>query len=255
MGRSHLLIPDPHAQPGYHNDRADWLAELIIDLKPDVVINMGDTWDMPSLSSYDRGKKSFQGRNYRKDIEAGLEFNERVWAPVRARKKKLPFRVFLEGNHEERITRAIEASPELDGAISFDDLQLKEHYDEVVRYQGQTPGIIKLDGVSYGHYFISGVMGRAIGGEHPAYSLLTKEYESCTQGHTHIFDYCERTTASGVKIAGMVCGVYQDYHANWAGEANKLWWRGVVFKENVQDGFYDFRTISLDRLKKEYGNG
>lgn len=255
MGRSHLIIPDTHAQPGYSNERADWLGQLIIDVKPDVVVHMGDNWDMPSLSSYDRGKKSFQGRNYRKDIEAGIEFHDRMWQPVRARKKRLPLRVFLEGNHEERISRAIDASPELEGAISFDDLQLKEYYDEVVRYQGQTPGIITIDGVNYAHYFISGVMGRAIGGEHPAYSLLTKEYESCTQGHTHVFDYCERTKASGEKIAGLVCGVYQDYHAVWAGEANKLWWRGVVLKEDVEDGFYDLRTISLARLRKEYKNG
>ncbi len=38
MARSHLVIPDPHAQPGYNNDRADYLAGLIIDLNPDVVI-------------------------------------------------------------------------------------------------------------------------------------------------------------------------------------------------------------------------
>lgn len=253
MGRSHLIIPDPHAQPGYNNDRADYLAQLIIDLRPDVVINMGDTWDMPSLSSYDRGKKSFQGRNYRKDVESGIEFNERMWGPVRARKKRLPERIFLEGNHEERITRAIEASPELEGAISFSDLKLDDYYDNVVRYTGQTPGVVKVDGVSYSHYFITGVSGRSIGGEHPGYMLLTKEFESCTQGHTHVFDYCERTSASGVKIAGMVAGVYQDYFSEWAGEANKLWWRGVVFKENVENGFYDFRTISLDRLRKEYG--
>lgn len=252
MGRSHLIIPDPHAQPGYNNDRADYLAQLIIDTKPDVVINMGDTWDMPSLSAYDKGKRSFQGRNYRHDIAAGIEFNDRVWGPVKARKKKMPYRIFIEGNHEERINRAIESSPELDGAISFNDLQLEDYYDEIIRYQGQTPGIISVDGVLYAHYFISGVMGRAIGGEHPAYSLLTKEYESCTQGHTHIFDYCERTTASGKKIAGMVSGVYQDYHSTWAGEANKLWWRGVILKEDVEDGFYDFRTISIERLKKEY---
>lgn len=253
MGRSHLIVPDPHAQPGYNNNRADYLAGLIIDTKPDVVIVLGDLWDMPSLSSYDRGKRSFQGRSYQKDVASGIEFNDRMWGPVKRRKRKMPVRIFLEGNHEERIERAIEASPELDGAIGFNDLQLDKYYDEVVRYTGNTPGVIKVDGVSYAHYFITGVSGRSIGGEHPGYMLITKEFESCTQGHTHVFDYAERTSSSGSKIAGMVAGVYQDYHSGWAGEANKLWWRGVILKEDVEEGFYDFRTISLDRLKREYG--
>jgi predicted MPP superfamily phosphohydrolase len=45
MGKTHLIIPDPHAHPDFNNDRAVWLGELIKDLKPDVVVNLGDMWD------------------------------------------------------------------------------------------------------------------------------------------------------------------------------------------------------------------
>src|SRR5690242_10114791 len=103
MPRSHLVIPDPHAHYQHANTRADWLARLIIDRKPDVVVCLGDLADMPSLSGYDRGKRTFQGRTYRQDIDSALEFNDRLWAPVRATKKRLPLRVILEGNHEHRI--------------------------------------------------------------------------------------------------------------------------------------------------------
>jgi hypothetical protein len=230
------------------------LAKLIKDVRPDVVINMGDQWDMASLSSFDKGKKSFQGRNYRKDVEAGLEFSDRLWGPVKRSKKKLPRRIFLEGNHEERIRRAIETSPELDGAISYQDLDLRTHYgDDIVYYNGNTPGITTVDGIHYAHFFVSGVMGRPIGGEHPAYQLLTKEFVSCTSGHVHVLDYCERTTVGGTKIHGLVAGVFQDYDSGWAGEVNKLWWRGVVLKRHVEDGGYDPQFISLESLRKEYG--
>ena len=88
MGNIHLVIPDPHAHYKNNNERADWVGRLIVDLKPDVVINMGDMFDMPSLSVYDNGNKSFQGRTYRADVDAGLEFDERLWAPIRKAKKR-----------------------------------------------------------------------------------------------------------------------------------------------------------------------
>lgn len=125
MSRTHLVIPDQHAHYQHGNERADYLAKLIIDLKPDVVVNIGDSADMPSLSGYDKGKRSFQGRTYRADVDAHLDFQERLWAPVFRRKQKLPRTVFCEGNHEHRITRAIDLQPELEGAISFADLHLE----------------------------------------------------------------------------------------------------------------------------------
>ena len=67
----HLVVPDIHAHPDHNNDRADWLGKLILDIKPDVVVNIGDMWDMPSMSSYDKGTKGFYGRSYRKDWMPG----------------------------------------------------------------------------------------------------------------------------------------------------------------------------------------
>jgi hypothetical protein len=96
-------------------------------------------------------------------------------------------------------------------------------------------------------------MGRPIGGVHPAYQLITKQYQSCTQGHTHTTDYCVRTNATGRDLHGLVAGVYQDYIADFAGEANMMWWRGVVFKRDVHQGMYDPQWIGLDAIKKEYG--
>lgn len=208
---------------------------------------------MPSLSAYDKGKRSFQGRSYRKDIEAHLEFQDRIWAPVRARKKKLPYRVVLEGNHEHRVERALDLSPELEGTIDFKDFAFDDYYDDVVRYEGGTPGIINIDGISYSHYFVSGVLGRPISGLHPAASLISKGLTSCTAGHLHLADWSSHTTADGRKIMGTLCGVYQDYRSDWAGKVNDLWWRGLMIKQNVEDGRYDPCFVSMNTIKKMYG--
>lgn len=252
MAEVHLVVPDPHAHPDYSNERFDWLSRLIVDIKPDVVINIGDGADMPSLCSYDKGTKSFEGRTYGRDIASAVEADDRMWHQVKKQKRKLPRRVRLIGNHEQRISRVLNLQPELAGAISMNDLQLEKYYDEVVPYEGSTPGCIVIGGIVYAHYLPAGVMGRPISGEHAAYSLITKLGQSCTVGHLHTRDFCQRTNAVGLPRLGLVAGVFQDWEAPFAGLANKFWWRGVVVKREVENGTYDHQWISISSLRKEY---
>lgn len=250
----HLVFGDAHAHPDHSNERADWLGSLIMDSKPDVIIDIGDTADMPSLSTYDKGKRDFIGRSYERDVAAHNEFQDRVWSKLRRSKKKLPRRIRLIGNHEQRIDRALDLHPELGGTIGYDDLELDRYYDDIIYYDGQTPGSVSVDGIVYSHFFISGLMGRPLSGEHTAYSLLGKNFQSSSQGHSHIHDYCVRTTVEGQRLQGLVTGCFQDYDADWAGQSNRLWWRGCFIKHNVDRGSYDLEAVSLDRLKKEYGD-
>lgn len=254
MSKLYLIIPDQHAHPDFPNDRADWLSRLIIDIKPDVVVNMGDAADMASLSSYDKGKRSFHGRSYKKDIEAHLDFQCRLWDPVRARKKRMPYRVVLEGNHEVRVERALDLSPELEGTIGFKDYLFEDYYDDVVRYDGGTPGIIELDGILFAHYFITGVSGRPLGGERPAHMLLAKNSTSCVAAHSHTLDFATRRTVSGKTLNGLVVGCYQDYINDWAGNVGKLWRSGVAVLSDVDDGNFDFQWISMEQLRKAYAD-
>lgn len=252
MSNIHLVVPDPHAKPNTCNKRAEWIGALIRDIKPDTVVCLGDMCDFPSLCSYDKGTKAFQGRTYAADISAHLDFQDRLWSTVRAAKKRMPLRVALHGNHEHRISRAISIQPELEGTISYEDLELDHFYDVVVPYQGSTPGVVDLDGISYAHYLVSGVSGRPISGEHLAYSLLSKQHASCVVGHNHTLDYCIRSRVDGRRIQALCAGVCHDHYEDFAGEAQKLWWKGVCILRQVEDGCYDLETVSLDRLRREY---
>jgi len=255
VSKIHLIVPDQHSHPDNNNDRADWLGQLIKDVRPDVVVNMGDAADLASLSHFDKGKASFFARSYEKDIESHLDFQRRLWAPTKKAKRKQPYRVVLEGNHEFRIKRALELSPELSGdryGLSFNDLDFNKYYHDVIEYKGNTPGITEVDGVSYAHYFISGVMGRPIGGDHHAASLLVKNFTSCVAAHSHTADFAIRTDTRGKHIMGLVCGVYQDYTPSWAGHCGDLWWRGAVILHNVEEGCFDPQFISIKALREEY---
>lgn len=207
--------------------------------------------DLPSLYHADKGKFRYN-QSYKKDIDSHIDFQSRLWEPIKNRKKRLPRRVCFHGNHEQRIKTALSYQPELNGTIGFDDLRLGEFYDEVIPYEGNTPGALEIDGIAYAHYIVSGVSGRPLSSEHHAYGLLGKTYQSITVGHTHTFDYCVRTRPNGNKIMGLVAGCFQDFTNDWAGEIGKLWDRGVIVKRNVEFGQYDFEWISLDTLRREY---
>lgn len=246
---THLIIPDSHSHPDYNNNRYDWLGQLILDLRPDVVVNLGDYADMPSLCHYDKGKKGYEGRRYTKDIEAVRDADDRVWHPTRRAKRALPKRrVLTLGNHEERIIKAVEGDAKLDGVLSLSDLGYEDKWE--VHPFLET---VEIDGVYYSHYLTSGVMGRPISGEHPAYALLTKRHVSCVVGHVHTYDYCRRNRADGTPIISIVAGCYIDYYSDWAGPANHMWVKGVTVLKNVEDGVFEHEFIALETLKDIYG--
>lgn len=247
-GRTHLIIPDSHADPQHNLNRYEWLGKMIADLKPDVIVNIGDHWDMPSLSIYDRGKRGFEGRRYKKDIKAGIEANAIMTHYAKGAWKNAQ-KVFCIGNHEERIARVGANDAALDGVVGYDDLELDSFYDVV----GAFLEPVIVDGVHYAHYFTSGVMGRPIGGEHPAYTLVSKKHASVTQGHNHLLDYCIRHNPDGRKIMGMTVGCYFDYHADYAGPANDMYWRGIVVKNNVNRGEYNPYFMEISEVKRIYG--
>jgi hypothetical protein len=180
-----------------------------------------------------------------------------MWHPIKKSKRKQPYKIFLEGNHEHRLKKVLEQDPQLAGdrfGVSYKNYQLKDYHNEVVYYEGQTPGIYTSDGISFAHFFVSGLMGRPIGGEHHASSLLSKNYSSCVAAHSHTVDWAVRAGSNGKKIMGLVAGVYQDYDSGWAGNINNLWTSCVCYLRNVDEGTYDLEVISLGSLRGEYGS-
>lgn len=243
-----LCVGDPHAEPGISNKRFKALGNLIVKERPDVVVCIGDFASLDSLSSYDKGKKAHEGRRYKKDIAAANEALQLIMEPFKLKKVKRPRFVITLGNHEDRINRAVESSAELDGTMSINDIDFKRHGWEVYDYLEVVP----INGVHFSHYFISGVLGRPISGENTAASILKKHYVSCVAGHSHIFDYAERTRADGRKINGVVIGCYFDHSMPYASATEHLHWAGVTILDDVVDGDFDIRRISLKRILKEY---
>lgn len=254
-----LVCPDAHAKPGVDNRRFTWLGKFIAERKPDVVVNIGDWYDMESLSSYDKFKKSFEGRTYKADIDAGNDalklvelelWKSNINARNTKKKQYKPRLIALLGNHEERIERAVNMQRELDGTISYNDFEYSKYGWEVIPYLKS----ISVEGVNFSHYFSTGIMGKAVSGESPALKLIRTQMASCVMGHVHTRDFAERTTAEGRRVQGLVVGCYLDplQHESYAGNANEVWWRGLVMLNNVKNGSFDPEFISIETLKDRY---
>ena len=139
-----LVIPDTQVKPGVNTDHLEWAGHYAVKMKPDVIVHIGDHWDMPSLSSYDKkGSRQMEGKRYVKDIDAGNAAMDRFMEPIHHEIGRLkrgkrrawnPRLVYTMGNHENRINRAVDADAQLEDLISTDDFNLADHGFEVVPF-------------------------------------------------------------------------------------------------------------------------
>ena len=164
-----LIIGDPHAHPDYDNNRFTALGKFIAKEKPQVIVCIGDMADMPSLSSYDKGTKGFEGRRYSKDVKAVIDAQEKLFAPIKRMRGYKPKLHMCLGNHEDRITRAVNTTPELDGAIGIEDLQYERFGWKITPFKK----CVTIKGITFSHYFTSGVAGRPISSVHIGLALVS----------------------------------------------------------------------------------
>ena len=82
MSIKHMVLPDTQVKPNQSVDHLRWAGKYALEKRPDVIVHIGDHWDMPSLSTYDVGKKGFEGRKYIDDIEAGIRGMDAFFEPI-----------------------------------------------------------------------------------------------------------------------------------------------------------------------------
>ena len=251
----HMIIPDTQCKADVPLDHLTWAGKYAVNQKPDVIVHIGDHWDMPSLSSYDRGTLGFEGRRYLLDIQNGNYGMDLFMAPIyeeqarqRRNKEKVwkPRLVFTLGNHENRISRAVNADPKLDGLMSTGDFNLVKHGWEVWPFL--EPVII--DGIAYCHYFTSGVMGRPVSS---ARLMLQKKFMSCTMGHVQDREVAFTKRADGKRMTGLFAGIFYQHDETYLTPQTNGSWSGVWIKHEVDDGQYDEMPVSLGYLEQRYG--
>jgi hypothetical protein len=249
-----LVIPDTQIRPGDDLEFLACIGRMIVAEKPDAVVCIGDFADMPSLSSYDKGKKSFEGRRYRADVESVHRGMEALLGPLReynlrrlASKHGIyrPRLVLTMGNHEDRINRAINNDPMLDGTISTDDLRYREFGWEVYDFLE----VVVIEAVAFSHYFTTGTMGRPAS---TAQAQLNKKHMSCIAGHQQGRQAASAYRADGRRITSIIAGSCYEHEEGYLGPQGNKHWHGVLMLHNVEDGHFDEHFIALSDVKLQY---
>lgn len=243
---SHIVIPDTQCKPGVDLEHLRWAGKYIAEREPDVVVHLGDHWDMESLSEYDRGKKSFEGRRYTADIAAGNRGLEMLMAGI-ARCRRKPRLIFLRGNHEQRIERCVEAEPRLEGAVGYHDMDEALTGWEVQDFLRP----ITIDGVAYAHYFYQPNTGRSYSGS--VDTMLRNIGHSFTMGHQQGLRWARRELPSGAVQIGLVAGSFYSHEEIYKGPQGNSHWRGIMVKHEVSpETGYDPMAVSLGYLKRRF---
>ena len=249
-----LYLPDAQAKPGTCNKHLTQLGRFVAKKQPDILVCAGDFADMPSLSSYDVGKKSFEGRRYKADIEASrvamTVFMQPIWdlqeQQKRNRKKVYqPLMHLTLGNHENRINRAVDDDPKLDGTIGVDDLAYESFGWTVHDFLE----VIVLQGIAFSHYFTTGAMGRPASS---AQAQLNKMHMSCIAGHQQGFQLATGRRADGAELKAIIAGSCYSHREEYLGNQGNNHFRGALMLHNCIDGQFDLNMLPLRYLEDKY---
>lgn len=242
--RSHLFIPDTQVKPGCPTAHLRWIGKYIVDRRPDVIVHIGDHWDLPSLSSYDeKGSKNMEGKRYVKDVKAGNDGFTMIDEPIRKTKGYNPEKHFLLGNHENRISVAIGKDPRLEGSIGLEDLDTRDW----TVHPFLEP--VDIDGVIYAHYFYQPLTGHPFAGGID--NRLKQIGHSFSMGHQQTLLYGVRFVA-GRSQHGLVAGACYLHDEAYKGPQGNAHWRGVIVKHEVSEGSYSPMFVSMDYLCRKY---
>lgn len=253
----HCIIPDVQVKPDKDYSYLREVGNYIAEKKPDVIVCIGDFADMPSLSSYDFGKRVFEGRRYNNDVLASHVAMDLLVHPIHSEISKLkknkqkqwnPRLVLTLGNHEDRINRIVNDDPRLEGTISIDDLKYSDFGWEVHPFLD----VVIVDGIAYSHYFTTGVFGRPVSS---ARALIGKKHMSCVMGHNQKMEIYNEYRADGKLLTGLMGGTCYLHDEDYLGPQGNDYFRGIHMLYEVNDGQFFHHAITLNYLMNRKKKG
>ncbi len=249
-GKRIAVIGDMQVKPNIDLTYCSLVGKYMADKKPDIIVNLGDFADMPSLSQHEAaGSKSTEGARYEADIQAVRAGMLLLMKPIKeemARTGWNPRFVMLLGNHEDRIRRAINNTPKFEETIGLSDLGYEDAGWEVIPFLQP----IIIEGIVFSHYLCSGVMGRPIT---TARALLTKKHQSCIVGHQQGRDIAFGQRADGRQMIAIICGSTYEHSEDYLNHQTNNHWRGLYILNDVVDGEFEENAVSLRYLRRKYG--
>lgn len=250
-----LVIPDTQVKAGIDLTYLTAIGNYIVKCKPDHIVCLGDFADLPSLSSYDRGKKSFEGRRLIDDINAAHEGMKAMLKPLHKYQEKTlknhqkrynPSLTLTMGNHEDRLDRFVNDHPELDGVLGLGMLGYELFGWNVIPFLQP----IEIEGINFLHYIPNRLSGRPRGGN--ALSILKETGKSYVVGHTQTLDIATRYLLNGKMQIGIVAGACYPHDEDYKGWVGNQHFRGLIVLHEVDNGSALPMPVSLKYIMSNY---
>lgn len=245
-----LVVGDAHITNGQSLRRFKCLNTYIRFHEPTHVILIGDFLSMDCLSEWDRNKRcKMEGRRYNLEIEAGNTALDLMLQDLEHLQEH-PKLIYVKGNHENRLDRYLDIDPTFKGQCSIEkDLKLKERGFQVVEYKDN----YNVNGISFTHIPITGV-GKPIGNPNVVRKALQLYHNSVVFGHTHTLDHAAEHRQNAPHLNQALCvGCFFEHVDDYAVGSKTDYWRGLVMLTSNQKNRFDFETISMTNLLKDYG--
>ena len=240
--KTHMVIPDAQIRPGVDTDHVKWIGNYAAEKRPDVIVCLGDWWDMTSLGKFEVGHASAEGRRFSDDLQCGAEAMRSMLEPIKKQRGWNPKLVFTLGNHENRIDREADENPKWKGTIGTGSLGLREAGWRVYQFLD----VANIDRIQYAHYFVSGSMGRPVSS---AAALLRQRQASAVQGHVQRVDLAVHPSTQYMGLFAGICYQHDEPYLTPQGNNTK---RGIWMLHEVHDGTFDPMFVSLGFLKRRY---
>jgi hypothetical protein len=259
-GPKHFVIPDTQLRRDDDLSFIAWAGRYIRDKKPDVIVQLGDWFDFPSLSSYDEGTKKMEGQDISDDIKAGERGQTILEAEIRkAGRGYKPRKVALGGNHDGeapggRPYRYLQANPKhfntYNGIVESSWLRHGWEYHHFLKPVG-------VHGIYYAHYFCIGANGRVSNSKHGQPSAkvqVQRLMRTSTAGHRQGLDVAIHHTPTAT-YRGLIAGSFYTHEEGYLTPQGVNHWRGCIVKHDidVRTGFYNIVEVDMRFFERKYG--
>lgn len=246
-----VVVGDAHVDPSqltkHGMRRFEWLRNMLADYQPENLVLIGDFGTMPSMSEWDKDKRLLmEGKRLQDDWDSMNSALDIMGG------YNIPNKIYIEGNHEEWVSRYVEKHPEVAKMKDFDikqALMLKERGYKFIPYREDW----KYRGVSFTHVPIQ-ANGKPVGGKNATQRALDVYSNSVVFGHTHNFDVAAVHRKNSPSLQQAInCGCFFEHVDEYAKGSMTNYWRGILILDHYDHNRVDIEQWSLGRMKRIYG--
>lgn len=250
IGLKIFVVPDTQIKPESDIRHIIAAGNYIAAHKPDVVVVIGDWYDMSSLNRYGT-RLDLDGKRIIDDINAGNEAMLQFLDCFYDQDGYKPRLVFTVGNHDPqvRIPRLVSEYPQLEGMLVDNTSDwLRSLGFEVYEYLD----IVNINGIRFSHYFQNPHSAKKAPLSGQIDGMIKNAGFSFVQGHTQVYKHGKHYLGDGSTRIGLVCGSFSQDKEHYMGAQGAHTWNGVILLNEVKNGGADICEISLNYLLREW---